>query len=50
MAEWLGRASQVHEMCCHDLEVMGLNPNQVELRVRRTSVLVIHDLPMHQSL
>ena len=26
MAEWLGPATQGHEMYCHDLAVMGLNP------------------------
>ena len=26
MAEWLEWASYWHEMCCHDLEVMGSNP------------------------
>ena len=38
MAEWLGRASQVYEMYCHDLEVMGSNPSRVELEMRGTSV------------
>ena len=33
MVNWLGSACQGHEMCCHDLEVMGLNPSQVELGV-----------------
>ena len=36
MAEWLGRASYWHEMYCHDLEVMGLNPGQVKLGVHST--------------
>ena len=31
MAEWLEQASQWHEMCCHDLEVMSSNPSRVEL-------------------
>ena len=39
MDEWLEQASQWHEMCCHDLEVMSSNPGWVELRVRSTSVL-----------
>ena len=39
MAEWLGQASQWHEMYCHDLEVMSLNPGQVELGVCGTSCL-----------
>ena len=41
MATWLEQTYQLqrHEMCCHDLEVMSLNPNQVELGVRSTSVL-----------
>ena len=39
MAKWLEQASQGHEMCCHDLEVMSSNPSQVELGVRSTSVL-----------
>ena len=32
MAEWLEQASQLHEMSCHDPEVMCLNPDWVELR------------------
>ena len=39
MAEWLEQASLLHEMHCHDLEVMRSNPGQVELGVRSTSVL-----------
>ena len=39
MAEWLEQASQGHEMYCHDLEVMSLNPGPVKLGVRSTSVL-----------
>ena len=39
MAEWLEQASQWHEVCCHDLEVMSSNPGRVELGVRGTSVL-----------
>ena len=39
MAEWLEQASQWHEMCCHDLEVMSSNPGQGELGVRSTSAL-----------
>ena len=39
MAEWLEQASQWHEMYCHDLEVMSLNPSQNELGVCSTSVL-----------
>ena len=39
MAKWLEQASQWHEMYCHDLEVMSLNPGQVELGVLGTSVL-----------
>ena len=41
MAEWLEQASQWHEMYCHDLEVMSVNPSrgQVELGVHSTSVL-----------
>ena len=38
MAEWLEQASQFHEVYCHDLEVMSLNPGQVEVGVRSTSV------------
>ena len=37
-AEWLEQASQGPEMYCHDLEVMGSNPGEVELGVRSTSV------------
>ena len=39
MAKWLEQASYRHEKCCHDLEVMSLNPSQVELGVLGTSVL-----------
>ena len=39
MAELLNKASQWHEMCSHDLEVMSSNPGQVELGVHSTSVL-----------
>ena len=39
MAKWLEQASQLHEMCCHDLEAMSSNPNQVELGELSTSVL-----------
>ena len=39
MAEWLEQASQWHEMYCHDVDVMSLNPGRVGLGVRRTSVL-----------
>ena len=39
MAEWLGQVSWEYKMCCHDLEVMGLNPGRVELGVCTTSVL-----------
>ena len=38
MAKWLEQECQWHEMYCHDLEVMGLNPGRVELGVRGTSV------------
>ena len=31
IAEWLGQASQTHEMYCLDQEVMGSNPRQVNL-------------------
>ena len=33
MAKWLEQASQLHEMCCHNLEVMSSNPGWVELGV-----------------
>ena len=29
----MGRVSQGHEMFCHDSEIMGSNPSQVELGV-----------------
>ena len=38
MAEWLQQASQWHEMYCRDLEVMSLNPGQVELGIHGTPV------------
>ena len=41
MAKWLEWAPQGHEMYCHDLEVMGLNPGWVELQVHSTSVQVV---------
>ena len=41
MAKWLGQASRGYEMHCHDLEVTGSNPGQVELWVHSTSVKVI---------
>ena len=34
MVKWLEQVPQWHQMYCHDLEVMDLNPNQVELGVR----------------
>ena len=37
--QWLELASQWHEMHCHDLKVMSLNPGRVELGVLSTSVL-----------
>ena len=37
MAEWLEQASQQHEMSCRDLEIMSLNPSQVELGVHSAS-------------
>ena len=43
MAKWLKQASQWHEMYCHELGVMTLNPSWVELWVRSTSVQVILD-------
>ena len=39
MAKWLQQASQWHEMYCHDLKFMSLNPIRIELGVRSTSVL-----------
>ena len=39
----LEQASQWHEMCCHDLEVMSSNPGRVELGLRSTSVLSVLD-------
>ena len=37
MAEWLEQEFQLHEMYCHDMEVMDSNHNQVEPGVRSTS-------------
>ena len=37
MAKWSEQASQWHEMYCHDLEVMSLNPGRVKLWVCSTS-------------
>ena len=39
MAKWLRAGVSVHEMYCHDLEVMSSNPARVELGVRSTYVL-----------
>ena len=39
MARWLEQASQWHEMYCHDLKVMSLNPGLAELGIHSTSVL-----------
>ena len=48
------QASQWHEMCCHDLEVMSSNPGLVEFGVRGTSVksylIQKLQLPVHQSI
>ena len=38
IAEWLEQVSQGHELYCHDLEAMSLNPGRVELGVHSTSV------------
>ena len=32
MAKWIERASKLHKMDSHDLEVMGLNPGHSYLR------------------
>ena len=39
MAKWLEQDSQCHEIYCHDLEVLSLNPGRDELGVHSTSVL-----------
>ena len=39
MAERLEQASQLHEMHCHDLEVMSSKPSRFELQVPSTSVI-----------
>ena len=39
MTEWLEQASQWHEVYCHDLEVVSLNPGRVKLGVHSTSLL-----------
>ena len=43
MVQWLRRASQRHEMLCHDLEFIGSCPGRIELRPRvySTSVQVV---------
>ena len=38
MADWLGWASQGHEMFCHELDVMASNPSRVKLGVHSTFV------------
>ena len=38
MVEWLDWAHQLHEIYCHDLEVMGSNHGQVKLEMRSNSV------------
>ena len=37
MAQWLGWASQGHEMYYHDLEVMSLNSSWVEFKMHSQS-------------
>ena len=44
VAQWLKRASQGHEMYCHDVEVVGSNPSQVKLGVHSAFVQVRYDL------
>ena len=39
LAKWSEQASQLHEMYCHDLEVMSSNPGRVDLGVLGTSPL-----------
>ena len=43
MVEWIEQASQLHEMYCHDLEVMSSNPSRIERGVhsRLLSVLTV---------
>ena len=41
MVELLGQSSQGHEMCCDDLELMGMKPGWVKLGIRSTSVKVV---------
>ena len=43
MAEWLEQASQCHEMCCHDPDVMSSNPGRVKLGVLSSSVLSLFE-------
>ena len=38
MAKWSEQASWWHEMYCHDLDFVSLNPGRVEFGVRSTSV------------
>ena len=38
MAQWLKLETQLHETHCHDMEVMCLNPNWIEIGMRNTSV------------
>ena len=38
MVKWLEQVSRWHEVCCHDLEVMSLNPDWFDLGVDGTSV------------
>ena len=49
-AEWLDQALQWHEMYCHDLEIMSLNPDQVELWVHTTSVQVVLEPKLQISM
>ena len=50
MAKWLKQASQRHEMCCHDLEIMNLNPCRVKLGALGTSVLSPTSIKIKYSL
>ena len=47
--QWLRRASQGHEMYCHDMEVMSSDSSWIELRVRSRLLLSKSILSSHSG-
>ena len=40
--KWIGRTSYEHELHCHDLQVMGLNPDRVKRGVHKLCKLYLN--------